>query len=194
MKTEEEKKEAKREYDRQRYRANKKKVLERQRRYRKENAEKVAEQHKQYYQANKERIAEQHKRWRKKNPDYGKMRREKNPNYFNLYYQANKERIVEQQKQYRQTPFGRASYLINGYKREDKKYNRGKCTLTAQWIVDNIFTKKCVYCGESDWTKLGCDRIDNSKPHTEDNVVCCCGGCNKKRGTKDFVEYFANPS
>ena len=79
-------------------------------------------------------------------------------------------------------------------KREDKKRNRGKCTLTAQWIMDYIFTKKCVYCGESDWKKLGCDRIDNSKPHTEDNVVCCCGECNTKRGTKEFEEFLANPS
>ena len=90
------------------------------------------------------------------------------------YREANKDKIAEYWKQYKQTPIGRANYLVQGYKQSDKKYNRGKCTLTAKWILENIFTKKCVYCGESDWRKLGCNRLDNSKPHTPDNVEPCC--------------------
>lgn len=45
--------------------------------------------------------------------------------------------------------------------------------------MENIFAKPCAYCGETDWTQLGCHRIDNSKPHTIDNVVCCCRKCHK---------------
>lgn len=58
----------------------------------------------------------------------------------------------------------------------------------GQWIVDNIFDKECIYCGETDWRKLGCDRIDNTKPHTKDNVVPCCTRCNKLRSNKFTVD------
>lgn len=29
--------------------------------------------------------------------------------------------------------------------------------------------------------RIGCDRIDNSKGHTKDNVVPCCVECDKAR-------------
>ena len=48
----------------------------------------------------------------------------------------------------------------------------------AKWIVDNIYSKTCTHCGESDWHKLGCNRLDNTKPHTKDNVEPCCQHCN----------------
>ena len=79
--------------------------------------------------------------------------------------------------------------LYNAYCRHDKNAGRGECTLTAQWIVDNIFTQKCHWCPETDWTKIGCDRIDNSLPHTPDNVIPCCERCNKNRGRKTYEEY-----
>ena len=158
-----------------------------------ERLEAKRESKRKWYQGNKDKVLEQQKlyckQWREKNPDYFKVRREKNPDYFNLYYQSNKDKVLEQQKQYRQTPMGRAINLVKNYKRNDKKYDRGECTLTAQWIMDNIFSQKCIYCGESDWSKLGCDRKDNSKPHTEDNVVCCCWDCNIKRQKKEFEEF-----
>lgn len=94
------------------------------------------------------------------------------------YYHKHKEERIEYHKNYTKTPMGRASYLTSAYVREDLKYNRGKGDLTASWIVDNIFTKSCVYCGEKDWTKLGCNRINNDLPHTTDNVEPCCGKCN----------------
>lgn len=83
----------------------------------------------------------------------------------------------------------RAINLVCSYKKEDIKYNRGECTLTAQWILDNIFSRSCLYCGETDWHLLGCDRKNNTKPHTPDNVVCCCKDCNNKRQHKDFLTF-----
>lgn len=95
-------------------------------------------------------------------------------------YRKNRREITRKQDQERrQTPIGRAAYLCKGYKREDKKYNRGKCTLTAEWIVDNIFSKPCAHCEKTGWQIIGCNRIDNSKPHTPDNVEPCCEECNK---------------
>ena len=104
--------------------------------------------------------------------------KEKAQELSRAYYHKHKEERYDYHKSYTKTPMGRASYLTASYISEDRKYNRGECTLTAKWIVNNIFSKPCVYCGETDWHKLGCNRLDNSKPHTEDNVEPCCGNCN----------------
>ena len=160
-------KEERREYNRKYYQSNKEKKAEYNAEYRKTNKDKIAEYKAEYRKANKEKIAE----------------------YKAEYYQANKEEVDVKKAEYRATPMGRAVYLISNYRQSDNKYNRGECTLTPQWIVDNIFSKPCHYCGESDWHKIGCDRIYNSKPHTEDNVVTCCEECNKKRGTMEYNEF-----
>lgn len=95
-----------------------------------------------------------------------------------------KIRRAESLKKYRKTKMGRAIQLLNRYNQSDKKAGRGKGDLTPEWIVENIFTSKCE-CGEDDWTKLGCNRIDDSKPHTMDNVEPCCKKCNcDKEGEK----------
>lgn len=150
--------------------------------YYQDNREDIAEKQKQYYQGHKEERAEYMKQYRKDN-------REKILERKKQYRQEHKEERAEYQKQYRSTPMGRALYLVDAYKWKDKKYNRGECTLTAQWIIDNIFASKCHWCGETDWHKLGCDRIYNDKPHTPDNVNPCCEECNSKRGTKTYGEF-----
>ena len=52
--------------------------------------------------------------------------------------------------------------------------------MTAEWIIKNIFSRPCAHCGETDWRKLGCNRLDNSKPHTMDNCEPCCLKCNNR--------------
>lgn len=109
------------------------------------------------------------------------------------WYYNKKEEIAAYKVEYDAknyaTPFGRAVNLLYAYKQKDKLYNRGECTLTADWIVEHIFNEPCHYCGESDWHELGCDRIDNSLPHTPDNVVPCCYHCNCKKHTTSYDEY-----
>ena len=104
--------------------------------------------------------------------------------YGKQWRQEHKEEVSEYMKQYYQTPIGRAGCLLSAYRREDEKYNRGECTLTAQWIMDNIFTKPCAHCGKTGWEIIGCNRIDNSLPHTPDNVEPCCLECNVKLAAK----------
>lgn len=140
--------------------------------------------------ARRESCRKSARKWREANPEYIKKWIETNPDYFKQRYQENSEKIKEIVRKYKSTPIGRANHLASSYRIEDKKHNRGECTITGEWMVDNIFSgQRCFYCGESDWTKLGCDRIDNSLIHTPDNVVPCCEECNKKRGRKDFVEF-----
>ena len=120
-----------------------------------------------YYQSNKEKLLAKHAAKKAE------------------YYQANKEKIAE----YYATPKGRAGNLVGTYKQEDNKYNRGECTITAEWVIEHIFNQPCHYCGKTDWHELGCDRIDNSLPHTPDNVVPCCTDCNKKKARYSYDEF-----
>lgn len=100
------------------------------------------------------------------------------------YYLEHREDIIKKtlvrQISYRNTPMGRAVRLANNYINADKIANRGKGDLTAKWIVENIFTQPCTHCGKTGWNVIGCNRIDNSKPHTMDNVEPCCKECNRK--------------
>ena len=129
--------------------------------------EKEKEHKRQYYEANRENVLEQRRQYR----------------------ETNREKIADYMQQYYNTPLGRAKIMVGHFKQSDKKCNRGECTIDEQWIVNNIFTSKCHYCGETDWKQLGCDRIDNSLPHTPENVVCSCWDCNNKRGTMPFDEF-----
>lgn len=137
----------------------------------------------------KENRKEYQKQYRQSHKEYFKQWRKDNSEYIKEYNKQWRNDNLEYEKNRNQNPMRRAYKLVHNYCRKDEKYNRGECTLTPHWIVDNIFTKSCIYCGETDWRKLGCDRIDNEKPHTLDNVVPCCKACNDKRGSKDYNEF-----
>lgn len=115
------------------------------------------------------------------------MTKEEIREYNKQYYTANREKKREYQKEYRNTPIGRALHLLSAYNRNDKKYNRGKGDLTAKWIADNILSKSCVHCGETDWKKIGCNRLDNNLPHTKDNVEPCCKKCNDRLANESGI-------
>lgn len=133
----------------------------------------------QYYQNNADHVKEYQKQWRKDNAEYQKQWYKENADYFKDYV---KEYMSNTQQ-------GRANALVQAYKQSDSERNRGECTITSKWLIEHIFNSKCIYCGETDWKKLGCDRINNSLPHTEDNVVCSCGKCNVERQKMKFEEF-----
>lgn len=170
--------EKRKEYSRQYYIKNKKKILEKQKKYHEENKERKAEYQKKYYEENKERF-------RERNRKSGRRRyyenQEKYKEYTRIYYQEHKEEINQKahDKLY-SDPLFRAYTLLYEYNRADIKSGRGEGDLTPEWIVENIFTKPCVHCGESNWRKIGCNRLDNTKPHSKDNVEPCCHSCNSK--------------
>ena len=79
----------------------------------------------------------------------------------------------------------RANQLLQAYNKEDLKRRGYKGDLTAQWIVENIFSQPCAHCGKTGWNIIGCNRIDNDKPHTKDNVEPSCKDCNTKMWIKE---------
>lgn len=163
--TEEEKNKS-REYLKQYRLKNKEKFKEYYKKNYSKYKEKKLENNKKYYENNKEKMLKLGKAWRESHPEYKK----------------------EYERLYRKTPIGRATNLLRIYKQSDKKSNRGICTLSAKWIVENIFSKKCSHCEESDWTKIGCNRINNDLPHTPENVEPCCFKCNAKLRGKDIIK------
>jgi hypothetical protein len=47
-----------------------------------------------------------------------------------------------------------------------------------------IVSTPCVYCHGDTGHGCGLDRIDNAKGYTHDNVLSCCGDCNRMRGAR----------
>lgn len=129
----------------------------------------------QWYLANKERLLENSREYTSKN-------KEKCDGYKKKCYLKNKDRYLQKAKEIYQTKEGRASALLKAYNKADRDKGRGEGNLTVQWIIDNIFTKKCAHCEKIGWDVIGCNRLDNSKPHTKDNVEPCCEDCNKELG------------
>ena len=121
----------------------------------------------EYYQSHKEKIAE-----------YCKANKEKRAAKQAEWHKANRDNNPIKY---------RANYLIQGYKKEDRKKGRISNELPPNYVtvedVIHLITKKCAHfdeCGTYGWRKIGLNRLDNSKPHTIDNVEPCCLKCNMK--------------
>ena len=150
------------------YDKNKELAKEKSRKYRQEHPDKVRDSQKKYSDANKEKRNEYSKQWNATNKSY-----------FDEYSKTEKYR---------------ANRILQNYNRYDKEDGHDGFNLTKEYILENIFKSSCIYCGDSNWKHLGCDRIDNEKAHTEDNVVCSCGICNverfyKRMSVEEFIEY-----
>lgn len=103
--------------------------------------------------------------------------------YNKKYYSANKNKLSEKHNAYIKTPIGRANNLISSYRFSDKRDKYSETVdFDAKWLLDNIMSKPCAHCGKTGWDIIGCNRLDNSKGHTKDNVEPCCKKCNDKLG------------
>lgn len=194
-----------------------KKKREYNRKYAKDNKEKKNAYRRDYYKKNIDKFHEKnqerkdyYKKWREENAEYKKQKdreyyllhkdehNKRCREYYAEYSKNNTDKIKEKNKRwgekYYKTQLGRAKRLEKNYRRHDEDAGREGFSLSHQFIIDKIFTSKCIYCGDSNWQHLGCDRIDGSKPHTEDNVVCSCAICNieregRKMSVEEFIEY-----
>lgn len=135
-------------------------------------------------------------------------KREKDRQYYLKHSEEIKKRVREyakeniektrewsrkRQMKRRRTIIGRAYHLLQAYNKADENAGRPKGDLTPEWIVENIFSKPCAHCGKEGWKVIGCNRLDNSKPHTKDNVEPCCWECNQKLSVEYNVERQSTP-
>lgn len=72
----------------------------------------------------------------------------------------------------------RSKSMCSTYKSLDNKKGFDVSENIDSTLMLKLWKDGCIYCGEKDWHILGCDRIDNSKGHSKDNVVCSCKYCN----------------
>ena len=103
------------------------------------------------------------------------------------YRKAHDEELKAKQKEYDLThkterkiynQKNREKRLLTSYKYIDKLKGLD-CDLTIDWLKENITSKPCIYCGETE--NIGCDRKDNTKGHTKENCVPADCGCNETR-------------
>lgn len=79
---------------------------------------------------------------------------------------------------YQKTIKGRYNFSKQKAKKQNKEF-----TLTLEQY-EQLLSKPCYYDGVSLLGEygVGLDRIDNNKGYTLENVLPCCGNCNKIRG------------
>ena len=139
---------------------------------------------KEHYQTHQENELKMVKEWRDKHPTYNAE-----------YYQANKEKIAQKQACYNsdyynpQThPLNWARNIVANYRKMDRErgFDDSK-TITAEWFLQHIANQPCVHCGVQGIGKVGCNRLDNTKGHTIDNVESCCFKCNCKENMRDQI-------
>lgn len=171
--TEEEKKKKKAEYDRE---------------YRAKNREKRLKQQRDWYQLHKGEKQQYDIEYRKNNV-------EKRKEVKAAWNKKNKAQQSAYNKEFYNTIPGMASRRRSHYLADDKEKGFDTAqTVTAEWIAENILTASCIYCHDAEPYHLGCDRIDENKGHTPDNVVCACPVCNWERSlhkmsVEEFIEY-----
>lgn len=136
----------------------------------------------QYYTANREHMLERQKQYNADNAERLKQWRDDNA-----------EHIKQYKKQYYATIEGYARRIRNNNLGEDRKQGRigadeDPLPPLEQYIEllqqSDYYDKK-----HYPFNEMGLDRIDNSKPHTIDNVVPCSTKNNRRRGRKSFEEF-----
>lgn len=206
--------EERREYAHEHYRNNKDKYKEYHRKWREKNAERVKEQKRKWNEKNAERIKElSHLNYEKKknnDPEYAERQRQRtynryhnDPEYVKQHLQhiknkyQNDPEYAKRQRQYshdryHNDPAYRGSRLFYRYKRLDIKKNVAPADPSEYPTlkeVNEMLLQPCVWCGETDWHKIGLDRKDNRFGHVRGNIQPCCKRCNDKKGKLSNEEF-----
>lgn len=90
---------------------------------------------------------------------------------------ATRQSSLNAQYEYRRTPRGKFVQL-----RANAKHRNIEFLLTEQEFLD-VQDQPCTYCGSDlPEASYGLDRKDSTLGYTKDNVVPCCGPCNRIKG------------
>lgn len=103
---------------------------------------------------------------------------------FGKRYTA-KRAMTDMAKLSEQKKKDKISKMLSSYRCGDK--TRGRLfNLTRDYFEQNIISKPCTYCGATE--NVGCDRIDNTLGHTDNNVLPACYICNTVRNNHFSVD------
>lgn len=107
--------------------------------------------------------------------------------YWRQWALANKDRIKNQPSNHPKYPGRRWTSLKNLNRIRAKRENsRSLLEISKEdflnWAAD-LNNQRCFYCGDLDLGRgSGVDRLDSTKPYTQDNIVACCKLCNQAKG------------
>lgn len=108
-------------------------------------------------------LSKRHLKWNRENPQrYNKIKNTRNAKL----------------KKERELGLNIAKFIYWDCRKADRKKGLEN-DLTKDFIEEQI-SKSCQYCGDKE-LRMTLDRIDNSKGHTQDNVVPACLRCNYVR-------------
>ena len=145
-----------------------------------------AEYFKQWRADNLEYMKQYNKQWRAEHAEARKQ-------YMKQWYAEHRAEWIEKMKQYYSTIEGYANMIRYGNLREDRMYGRISADEDPLPSVEQyieLLQQRDYYDGKQyHWSEMGLDRIDNSKPHTLDNVVPCTTEHNRQRGRKSFEDF-----
>lgn len=127
------------------------------------------------------------------NKQYLKQYYAEHAEYSKQYYADNAEARKEYKKQYYATIEGYARSIRWTNLQADRKYGRIGAEEDPLPTIEEyieLLQQRDYYDGKQyHWSEMGLDRIDNSKPHTLDNVVPCSTAHNIQRGKMNFEEF-----
>lgn len=106
-----------------------------------------------------------------------------------IYRKTHKDKIAEYYAEHydpKTHPMNWAKSMVAQYRRMDRErgFDDSK-TITAEWFLEHIAYRQCVHCGKQGIGLIGCNRLDNTKGHTIDNVESCCKSCNSRENIRD---------
>ena len=145
----------------------------------------------EWYQTHRDSELKRAAEWRAKNPTYDAEYYQANKEKNAEYYQSNKEKKAAYNADYsdpQKNPMNWAKRMVNGYRHMDReRFGYDSKTITAEWFLEHIAYQPCAHCGKQGIGLIGCNRLDNTKPHTIDNVEPCCQSCNFSQNIRDQI-------
>lgn len=120
----------------------------------------------------KEQKREYDRQWYIKNKEKRKISNK-------AYYEKTKVNRLQNQKEYR---------YKNAYKYYKLNAKRRKIDFDiTQDEFNEIIKKPCHYCGSTDY--IGIDRIEYKKGYTKNNILPCCGMCNRMKNIYSYEDF-----
>lgn len=156
------------------------------RKYRHANKEKIAAYHKEYNQLNKEKITTKKKRYRQVN-------KEKFSAKGKAYYRANKESFDFKMKEFRRSKAGLVAKILFSQRRSSKRRNHPMPDYSREELQAWLFGRPNFDELYQNWVNSGfdkietpsCDRINDYKPYTLDNIQLTTWAVNNARAYSD---------
>lgn len=187
------------EYRAERYKNNCENIKQKRREYCKNNPKEIKRQKRKYYLKNKEQIKAKTKEYyfsniediRIKNIEYRKNSFDKLKLAKQKYNKENMEKVRERHRKYMQTEKGKLIAKNMKHIRRTKYKDGDVTTQQLKDLYKN--TKNCYWCNcKLEKTNTNLDHytpLSKGGLHTLSNLVLSCSICNKKKSSKDPLQF-----